>query len=222
MSDFNNRDVRDNRVNRTERDVTTNDYAAARRRDRKHGMSWLPWAALALLLLLGLLIWWMMQQNNDDETSPTTSAVDVTTTAAGSNASTSTTNQGASGGQVTGNPSAQTASGVNLLDLASKGSIASAAGQDATLNNLEVKSVVADEGFWVGQGNTQMFVHLSPQARGNGESAPKVSVGQHVSAKGKLTQAPSDPGTLGIKTDEGAQQLREQGAYVAASSYQVR
>lgn len=207
MTDFNN-----GRDRATNIDARTNEELV-RNRDRRHGLGWVPWLALVLLILLGLFVWWMMKESNenDSDDSTTTTAAMVTTTTASANTQTS----GSAG-------SARTAGGIDLLELASKGSLASVVGQQATVNNLEVMSVVADEGFWVGSAGNQFFVHLSAATRNNGESAPRVTTGSHVNASGQMMKAPASASSLGVTTAEGAKQLTDQGAYLEASSYNLK
>lgn len=216
MTDFNNNDLNNRDVNNrplvTDR---THNPEVVRRRDRRHGLGWVPWVALLLLLLLGLLFWWMASEANEDETEDTTTTTAAVTTTVAGTATTAAFGTAAVG-------SAMTAGGVNLLDLASKGSVASAVGQQATVKNLEVLSVVADEGFWVGSGGKQFFVHLSAASRNSGESTPKVTAGSRVDAAGQVVKAPEQASSLGVTTEEGAKQLRDQGAYLEAASYSMK
>lgn len=55
-----------------------------------------------------------------------------------------------------------------------------------------VESVVADEGFWVGDGpGMRVFVRLTPEARNSsGESPFQVEAGQTIELEGTVTGRP--------------------------------
>lgn len=108
--------------------------------------------------------------------------------------------------------------GTPVLPLPSSG-LDALSGQPVT-GGSRVQSVVADEGFWVGSSTTErIFVFLTPQARTkSGESPFKVQAGQSVMLKGTLKPVPTDVARLGLEADEGADQLKQQGQYVEATS----
>lgn len=83
-----------------------------------------------------------------------------------------------------------------------------------------MQSVVADEGFWVGNSQSErIFVYLTPQARTRqGESPFQVRADQTVRLQGTLKPVPADVARLGIGADEGADQLQQQGQYVEATT----
>lgn len=140
--------------------------------------------------------------------SPTTTAGGAPTTTAGGTATT------APGGGASGDLKAGDTA---LLPLPS-GGVAPLVDEKAT-GGATVESVVADEGFWVGEGpGKRVFVHLSPEARtSSGESPFQVKAGQQISLEGTVTAAPADAADLGVTDAEGATELTDQGAYVEAT-----
>jgi len=96
--------------------------------------------------------------------------------------------------------------------------LASFVGKGAEGVAAPVESVVADEGFWVGQSPTnRLFVHLDVA----GESRQQVRAGQRVSFNGTVMKLSDDPAELGLEPGEGATQLKKQGAYVVAKDLRV-
>lgn len=178
------------------------------RRKHKTPLGWLPWALLgllALLLLMSLLAGTLA--GRDDS----------------SNASKST---GSNGSNVAAAPAVGTltVAGTDLLaDRASLGRIGGFDGKSAVGKGVQVQSVVADEGFWVGSSATdRAFVYLTPEARkSNGESGFQAKAGQRIDLNGTVARvSPKGAGELGVTDAEGARQLTSQGAYVRAD--QVR
>lgn len=179
------------------------------RSKRRHGLGWVPWVALALLvvLLVGSYLLAMNATDNGDR--------------AGLDASNDPTGQ-ATGVTPQGREGVFAADGTDVLVVGSQA--LSLVGQDVTANNVVVRSVVADEGFWVSAaGSQQLFVHLSEAARpSGGESAVQVRAGQRVDVSGTLADVPSDVSALGVNASEGASQLRNTGVYLDATSLTVR
>jgi hypothetical protein len=107
--------------------------------------------------------------------------------------------------------------GTGLLPLPAEG-LAAFAGKTAEGRGVIVESVVADEGFWVGDAASRIFVHLSDQAKASaGESPFQVRAGQRVDFTGTVTPNPADVGDLGVTAREGAEQLRSQGHHLELS-----
>ena len=110
---------------------------------------------------------------------------------------------------------------VDLLGL-SGGSLLPRAGQEVR-GTVEVQSVVADEGFWVGVDDERVYVHLTREARGGGgESEATVEGGDLVTLSGELAPV-ADHGqdVAGVTVQEGRDQLVAQGALVRAADYSL-
>lgn len=112
-----------------------------------------------------------------------------------------------------------TAAGRALLPLPA-GGLASALDQAADGKGVNVESVVADEGFWVGSDpNNRLFVFLSDEAKAaTGESPFQVKAGQKVDFAGTVKALPDDLTPFGVDRSEGADQLRQQGLYIELRS----
>jgi hypothetical protein len=178
------------------------------RRKHKTPLGWLPWALLgllALLLLLSLLAGKLV--GNDDKGNTASQRTgDGTAAAAGAGAG------------------ALTVGSTDLLaDRANLGKLGSFDGKAATGRKVQVQSVVADEGFWVGSSAAdRVFVYLTPEARkSNGESGFQVKAGQSIDLSGTVARLGGEGArALGVTDAEGARQLTTQAAYVRAD--QVR
>ena len=83
-----------------------------------------------------------------------------------------------------------------------------------------VESVPADEGFWVGTSATdRVWVQLAVSA----ESPIRVETGDAVSFVGILRPLPATfAEDVGLTREEGAQQLADQGQYVAVDAAAVQ
>ena len=94
---------------------------------------------------------------------------------------------------------------------------------DTASGTATVESVVADEGFWVGEGpGDRVFVDLSPEARSTtGESPFQVEAGQKITLDGTVKAAPADPSTLGVTEAEGGPELTTLGGYIEASKIEL-
>ena len=110
------------------------------------------------------------------------------------------------------------AAGRPLLPLPA-GGLGAVAGQTAEGREMRVESVVADEGFWVGDASSsRVFVFLSDQAKASeGESPFQVEAGQSIDFTGVVKPLPADVADLGVEADEGADQLRQQGHFLELS-----
>jgi hypothetical protein len=82
----------------------------------------------------------------------------------------------------------------------------------------KVESVVADEGFWVGDGpGRRVFVRLTEEARGGARESPfQVTAGQDITLEGSVTALP-DVSELGVTPEEGADELMALGGYIEAT-----
>ena len=184
---------------------------------RKYGLGWLIWAALALLALLALLMFLVIRNLADDGDQ---AGVDARNDPA---AATATTAAPAAPAAPAGGQQAQlSAGGGDLFQLAAGGGLASLAGQQAQGRGVTVESVVADEGFWVGQPGRRVFVFLTPQARTRaGESPFQVQPGQRINLTGTVRPVPADVTPFGVDRNEGADELRRQGHFVEATTVQL-
>jgi len=198
---------------------------------KRKGLAWLPLAGLLLLLLLALAALLIafnafdkgdrsgLDFRNDKKASSQTGAP-----SAGGAQPVPTTTQGAQAGQAaTTGPGNLVAAGRNVIDEAVAGRYAQLNGQPAEGRSVPVQSVVADEGFWVGQSEqSRAFVFLSPQARSKpGESPFQVKAGQRIDLTGVVKPVPADLTPFGVDQAEGSGQLRSQGHYVEATSVRL-
>ena len=113
---------------------------------------------------------------------------------------------------------------VSLLPLSEAadagGSLARYSGQQVRADAVLVESVPADEGFWVGTSATdRVWVQLAVSA----ESPIRVETGDAVSFVGILRPLPATfAEDVGLTREEGAQQLADQGQYVAVDAAAVQ
>lgn len=113
---------------------------------------------------------------------------------------------------------------VSLLPLSAaadpSGSLAPYSGQQVRADAVLVESVPADEGFWVGTSATdRVWVQLAVSA----ESPFRVETGDAVSLVGILRPLPTTfAEDVGLTREEGAQQLADQGQYVAVHAAAVQ
>jgi hypothetical protein len=190
---------------------------------RRTPLAWLPWAALALAAAIALAMVAIAAVSAADDgrddgpsgSSPTTTAAPAPAPA-GSSAAASPEAPSSSASAPSATVTA--ADGRSLLPLPAEG-LEVAAGQPVEGRGAVVQSVVADEGFWIGEDETnRIFVHLSDEATAStGESPFQVTAGQHIDFSGTLTAVPDDVRDLGVSGDEGAEQLRSQGHYLELS-----
>lgn len=205
------------------RATVTRPAQSSKRVAHKTPLGWLPWALLGLLALLVALA--LLLVNAVDDDGPDGAAGDTLGQASsGGSGADGADGDGQAAGTETGasGSSAALAAGGTSLLAAPGGRIGELAGQPAEGTAL-VESVVADEGFWVGESASQrVFVFLTPEARQSaGESGYQVEAGQTVAIAGTVQR--SDAGfadRVGVTAAEGRQQLLDQGGYVEAT--QVR
>ena len=133
--------------------------------------------------------------------------------------STAPTGGSAAGGQVV------TADGRSVLALAAGTDAAAAlgglAGQPVTATGVQVLSVPADEGFWLGTSETErVWVQLTGEA---GESPYQVQEGDLVDLEGTVVEHDAAfAEQAGVDTAEGAQQLTEQAVHLEVAKSSVR
>ena len=190
---------------------------------RPHRRKWLLPLLLLLLALIALLALLSQCGGDDDDegaAAPTTAA---TSAAAASSPATgpSAAGDGQTGAGQAGAPGTLTAGGTNLLGAATAAELGRQDGQEAVGRAVEVQSVPADEGFWVGADEqNRVWVQLSGV---RGESDYKVKQGDSVDFTGTVTRAASGFATeAGVTAAEGADQLTEQGYYVSVPASSVK
>ncbi|MCU1371877.1 MAG: hypothetical protein JWO77_3071 [Ilumatobacteraceae bacterium] len=205
--------------------------AVAVREPKKKPLGWLiPVALLLLLAILAITALVLLNANDNgddpgldvtDDPQAQTSEGSSTGTGSGSTGDSESaagqSDQGSSTTMADQGSGTLTADGTALLPAPSDG-YESLEGASATGKGVTVESVVADEGFWVGDDATdRFFVHLSEEARtSEGESPFQVEAGQKIDVKGTVTANPDDLTPFGVDEDEGAAQLREQGYFIEA------
>ncbi len=207
-----------------------------RRKNRK-GL-WLALAAAAAVILLLLLL--SQCGTDDDSSSPdpasgssagasaeasSGSGSESSSSAAGGSATASTPAGGAAGGAAGGGATAGqpgsivTADGRSVLELTAAADAASGlgsvSGQAVTGTAVQVLTVPADEGFWVGTSDTErVWVQLTGQA---GESPYQVREGDTVDFTGTVVAHDAGfAGQVGVDDAEGAGQLTSQAQHIEA------
>lgn len=185
--------VSDDRNADADRDRATGAVSVRGRPVRKAPLAWLPWVALALLGVLLLAVLLVTTNLADDD-----GGVEVRETADGP--------AGASTGEPVALPMAPA-------------ELAAHAGRAVEGQGLHVQSVVADEGFWIGDDTTsRVFVVLTDEAKAtDGESPFQVTAGQRVDLAGTVKPLPPDLPPFGLEPAEGAEQLRQQGHHIEAT-----
>lgn len=120
---------------------------------------------------------------------------------------------GSSGGAA-GQPGTVTSEGTAILPTPA-GGLAAYTGKGAQARSVQVQSVVADEGFWIGSSETdRLFVFFAADNAGT-ESKVQVEEGQTISFDGMVKPIPQDFTTaFEVDAAEGADQLRQQGHYI--------
>lgn len=204
--------------------------------------AWLLPLILLLALLAAIAIFLIVRNAGDDNdkagvdvtndqgaagTTTTDAAAATTTTAPGATTTTAagsseTTAAGSATTAPSSSPSGDLSSGSQALVPPPASGLSGLVGDPAS-GTATVESVVADEGFWVGNGpGERVFVHLAPEARkASGESPFQVEAGQTITLEGTVTKAPADPATLGLTEAEGAGELTKAGGYIEATKVEL-
>ncbi len=118
-----------------------------------------------------------------------------------------------------------TGDGRDVLALAAApdaaGSLAGVTGQPVTATGVQVLSVPADEGFWVGSSDTQrVWVQLTGEA---GESPYQVQEGDRVDFEGTVVAHDAGfPQQVGVDEAGGAAQLSQQAQHLEVAKGAVR
>lgn len=183
---------------------------------------WLiPLLALLALLVIGLVLFLLLRNRDSDSSTavaaatPSVSAAPTATASATTSATGAATASGGAAGDG-GAADGQLLAGDQVVLPLTTGStdLSSYAGQAATARTVEVQSVPADEGFWVGSSATdRVWVQLTGAA---GESPVTVKAGDRISfSGGKVVATPAGYATrVGVDAAEGAAQLAAQKAHV--------
>ena len=193
------------------------------------------WLGLAIAAALIALLLLLSQCGGDDDPQPgaaaSTSGAAASSSAgpssgasssprASGSASSSATSSpsGAAGGAAAGAPSSLVAAdGTAVLDPAAPADpapvLGRVTGQQVTGTAVQVLSVPADEGFWVGSSDAQrVWVQLTGAA---GESPYQVRQGDRVDFAGTVAAHDGQfPATVGVDEAEGAAQLAAQAQHV--------
>lgn len=187
---------------------------------RKAPLGWLPWVALLLAGIVGLGALLIARNVGDagdrpgiDLTDdPAAPGQDPPGPEAGARGNAPAASAGAGAGSVT-------SGGTPLLPIPS-GGLAAFGGHVAEGKGVNVESVVADEGFWIGSGpEERLFVLLTTEAKGTkGESPFQVTAGQKIDFAGTVRPLSGEPSRFGVDRNEGADQLRQQGHYIELRS----
>ncbi len=195
---------------------------------RKKG---LLWAGLALLALVAIAL--LLSQCGGNDPAGGTDAAGSSDPASSSSAPSSSpeaepspSESSSSAGAGAGAGGGQLVSGEqDLLQLVAGGDAATAfaefAGQPATATGVQVLSVPADEGFWVGSSDTErVWVQLTGEA---GESPYQVQEGDRVDFEGSVVaHDEAFAGEVGVDEADGAGQLTEQGHHVEVAKSAVQ
>jgi len=197
------------------------------------------WLGLAIAAALIALLLLLSQCGGDDDPQPGAAAASsspsstsasasasaspsATSSASSSSATSSSTSSpsGAAGGASAGQPSTIVAAdGTAVLDPAAPADpapvLGQVTGQQVTGTAVQVLSVPADEGFWVGSSDAQrVWVQVTGV---QGESDYQVRQGDRVDFTGTVVAHDGEfPGTVGVDEAEGATQLVEQGQHIEA------
>ena len=167
--------------------------AVAPEGERRKRPAWLlPLLALLALALLAALL--ISSCGNDDDKNTSTNA--------------------------TGPAAALLAGDTDVLQAARSGGLQDLVGQQVTTDSVTVQSVVAQQGFTVGESpENSVYVEYGGKAGENEEGATfKPEVGQKVRLSGPIRPAPQDPArTLKINGPE-AELVSSQGGYINADS----
>lgn len=184
-------------------------------------------AAVIVLVLLALLL---SRCGSDDESSPASSS--ASSSSGSSTSATASTNSSGAGAVTSGNagtsaaatpagpaagtPGSVTAGSQSLVEAAGSAdpatALAALSGQPVTATAVQVLSVPADEGFWVGTSDAdRIWVQLT----GSGESGYQVAAGDTVDFTGTLIAHDATfAGTVGVDDAEGAALLTTQAQHV--------
>jgi len=182
---------------------------------------WLIPLLLAVLAVIALLL--LLSRCGDDDKKETASTATTQATTAATTPATATAEPSAdaSAQSGAGEQGAVTAAGANLLGTANAENLSANDGGEAVARSVQVQSVPADEGFWVGSSEQdRLWVQLTGT---RGESDYKVEQGDKVDFTGKVTRAAAGfAAKAGLSAAEGADQLTDQKFYISVPASSVK
>ncbi|TKJ16857.1 hypothetical protein [Blastococcus sp. CCUG 61487] len=195
--------------------------------ERKRRPGWLIPLLLGIAAVVIALL--LLSQCGADDTDAA-GAADPSSSATEGNGSSSPSPDGstpaptaAQDGGDAGQPGTVTANGTSLLPLAAgsdpAGALSASADQPVVATAVQVLSVPADEGFWIGTSEAE---RIWAQLTGDGESPYQVQPGDVVDLQGTLVaHSAGFAGQVGVAEADGAAQLDAQGHHIEAAKTAV-
>lgn len=192
----------------------TGSYAAGGESPQRKKPWWLLLLALALIALVAFLVTRGGGDDADGTASQQEAAEDADGTAGGDEGA------GGAGGNPDVQPGKITAGGATVYPLSEGLTVGDYDGQKVVGKGVPVESVVADEGFWVGQSaDDRIFVLLTDA---DAESAPEIQPGDTIDFKGEVVAHGDDfAQRVGVEGNEGAQRLNALAGHVEISQYRL-
>ena len=175
----------------------------------RKGAGWLKWLLPLLLLLLGAILFFALSGGDDDEQSASQTPTAAQTTPAPAE-------EGSGGAAPAAGAGTLTAGEASLLPAPQD--LGQYVGQDAEGREVVVRSVVENEGFWVGTSETdRVYVEYGGEV-GEDERAFAPQVGDKVDLTGPVRPAPEDPGrTLRLEQAD-SDLVKQQGGFINATT----
>ena len=197
------------------------DARPAGARSGRSGRKWWPWALLALLAVAALLFGLTRCGADRVDTPAAAPGAGAPNVPGAGMPEAGVPNAGAPDAALPG-AGALTAGDTSLFDAVRRAGdrpLAALAGRTASGTRVPVQSVPADEGFWIGAGDTdRVWVQLSS----NGESAVSIKEGDLLDLSGPVVTHGADfAGKAGVTAEEGAEQLTREGAHLEVDPNQV-
>jgi hypothetical protein len=179
---------------------------------------WLVPLLIGVVVLIALLLLLTQCGGDDDDASAPGTA---TTAPAAVPSGTATSAAGPAASGQTGEAGTVMTGGEDLMLNLTAAGLKPYDGKQATGNAVEVQSVPADEGFWIGSNETdRLWIQLTDTG---GESDYQVKVGDQVGFTGTVTSAADGfAAKSGLTAAEGADQLTEQGHYLSVPASSVK
>lgn len=180
---------------------------------------WLVPLLIGLVVLIALLLLLTRCGGDDDDAS--TSGPPASATAAAAVPSAAVTSSPTSAAGPPGEAGTVTTGGEDLMINPTAAGLKPYAGRPAVGTAVEVQSVPADEGFWIGSSETdRLWIQLTDTG---GESDYRVKPGDQVDFTATVTRAADGfAAETGLSAAEGADQLTEQGSYLSVPASSVK